>query len=217
MAGMDDAYQVSAGRPKGPWKFLVVFLVVFFLIAAFLYAIDFVPETPSAAAQGVDGAATAASVQTEQLPVETPIRIAAPAVGIDAPIENPVSTNLTTLDSDLLQGAVRYPGSGLLGENARMYIFGHQSYLPFLHNPAYKTFDGLQQLRAGDDIIVYSATAAYHYRVATVTHTTAAAGVVQLGAGARTLTLSTCDAFGSTSDRWEVVADFVSRTALNNG
>ncbi|MDE2079493.1 MAG: sortase [Patescibacteria group bacterium] len=211
-----DLSQQNEGSPKhvGPWKFLAVFLVIFFLISAFLYAIDFVPDVP-ASQQALTNTTTPATA-VGQWPTESPVRIVASAVGIDAPIENPTSTNLTTLDNELLQGAVRYPGSGLLGENARMYIFGHQSYLPFLHNPAYKTFDGLQQLRAGDDITVFSATAAYHYRVATVTHTTAAAGVVQLGTGARTLTLSTCDAFGSTSDRWEVVAEFVSRTPLTN-
>src|SRR6185295_12336356 len=109
---------------------------------------------------------------------------------------------------------VRYPDSALLGENARMYIFGHQSYLPVVHNQAFKAFNGLQKLKVGDEITVYSASALYHYRVSTVKHVTADQGVIELGSGDRTLTLSTCDSFGTKSDRYIVTAQFVSREAL---
>ena len=214
---MIERWHTGNGTTHSPWKFLAVFLLVFFLFSVFLYAIDLVPDAPTTT-QGLADTTTPATPlpQAGQWPIEVPTRIVAPAVGIDAAVENPTSTNVQTLDNTLLQGAVRYPGSGLLGENARMYIFGHQSYLPIVRNHAYQSFNGLQKLTAGDEIIVYSATAAYHYRVVSLAHTTAAAGVVALGTGARTLTLSTCDVFGSTSDRWEVVAEFVSRTPLTN-
>jgi LPXTG-site transpeptidase (sortase) family protein len=206
----------TSGTPR-PWKFIGVFFLVFFLIAIFLYAIDFVPEPVGGSAQQGIAEATAAPVEahvdTSGLE-ETPVRIEAPAVGINTIVGNPTSTNAETLDGALLQGAVRYPDSGLLGENARMYIFGHQSYLPVVHNQAFKAFNGLQNLKLGDEVIVYSATAMYTYRVSSVTHTTADAGEVALGSGDRTLTLSTCDSFGTKSDRYVVTAAFVSRTVL---
>ena len=198
-----------------PWKFIGIFFLVFFLIAAFLYIGDFVPESGSSGVSLADATATSAFAQgtdTKAYPIEEPIRIAAPSVGLDTPVGNPTSMNTATLDNALLSGAVRYPGSALLGENARMYIFGHQSYLPIVHKQAFKAFNGLQKRKEGDEIIVYSATALYHYRVSSVTHTTADVGTVELGSGSRTLTLSTCDSFGTKSDRYIVTAEFVSRT-----
>jgi LPXTG-site transpeptidase (sortase) family protein len=216
---MGEKRDIRNGKPR-PWKFIGVFFLVFFLIAVFLYAIDFVPEAPGSEAPdtvaqtAVTPVATRQETLSQTYPSELPVRITAPSVGIDAPVGNPSSLNTEVLDGALARGAVRYPESGLLGENARMYIFGHQSGLPIVHNQAYKTFNNLQDLKVGDEIMVYSATAIYRYRVASVTQTTAAAGVVALGSGARTLTLSTCDSFGTKSDRFVVTAEFLSRQAL---
>ena len=212
----EESFPRTSSR-KTAWKFVAVFLVVFFLFAVLLYAIDFVPEAPgskAAAAQNTTPVAEASD--TREYPAELPVRIVAPSVGIDTPVVNPVSTDVNVLNDALMSGATRYPQSALLGEDARMYIFGHQSHLPVVHNQAFKAFANLQNLKAGDDIIVYSDTAAYHYRVSTVTHTTADAGEVELGAGDRTLTLSTCDSFGTKSDRIIVTASFVSRNLLTN-
>jgi LPXTG-site transpeptidase (sortase) family protein len=193
----------------------VAFFVVFFLFCVFLFVIDFVPESPGSTLPGSSSdisQATAGSQQ--QYPEENPVRIQAPAVGIDALVNDPSSTDVNVLDNSLSSGAVHYPASGLLGDTSRMYIFGHQSYLPIVHNQAYKTFNGLQNLKIGDEIIVYSATAAYHYRVFSVQQVTAAAGTVSLGGNDRMLTLSTCDSFGTKEDRYEVEAQFVSRSLL---
>lgn len=207
-----------------PWEFLVVFLVVFFLFAVFLFAIDFVPESPKGnatpasatnAGLGTSAIAQAAAQMGKQLP-EAPVRIEAPAVGINTPIGNPTSTAVSVLDNALLSGAVRYPDSALLGQNAPLYLFGHQSYLPVVHNQAYKAFNGLQKLKPGDDIVVYSASAAYHYTVRSVERVKADTALVDLSAGARTLVLTTCDSFGTKSDRYEVTADFASRSLLTN-
>jgi len=200
------------------WKFLGVFLVVFFIFAVFLYVIDFVPEAPKQTAQSERSTSSTDALPivnaVQELPAEDPVRIVAPTVGIDTAVGNPISVSNEVLDNALLKGAVRYPDSALLGENARMYIFGHQSYLPVVHNQAFKAFNGLQKLKVGDEITVYSASALYHYRVSTVKHVTADQGVIELGSGDRTLTLSTCDSFGTKSDRYIVTAQFVSREAL---
>ena len=152
-----------------PWEFLVAFLVVFFLFCVILFTVDFVPESPGStlpsSSSGDIAETLAPAGPQQQYPIENPVRIQAPAVGIDALINNPSSTDANVLDNALLSGAVRYPDSGLLGSTSRMYIFGHQSYLPVVHNQAFKTFNGLQNLKVGDEIIVYSSTAAYHYHV----------------------------------------------------
>jgi sortase (surface protein transpeptidase) len=57
---------------------------------------------------------------------ESPTRIVISKIGVDATISNPSTTNVTTLDEYLKLGAVRYPGSGLLGVG-NMFIFGHST------------------------------------------------------------------------------------------
>lgn len=212
-------YDRSTTRKTGPWKFLLVFLVVFFLIAAILFLVDFVPEAPKVSDNGTavaEAAGTdAPSLMANEHP-EVPVRVSIPAVGINTLVSNPVASDVNALDNALLSGAVRYPESGLLGENARMYIFGHQSYLPVVHNQAFKAFNGLQNLKTGDEITVYSSDAAYHYRVSTVTLTTSDAGQIELGEGSRMLTLSTCDSFGTKSDRYVVTANFISEEPLTS-
>lgn len=206
-----------------PWKFLIAFLVVFFLFAVFLFAIDFVPESPkgtgaSGSSQGiVPGLGTTAEASVGELqkfPAEQPVRVQAASVGINTLVVNPASTDINVLDSALLKGAVRYPESALLGEVAPMYLFGHQSYLPVVRNQAFKAFNGLQKLKTGDDIVVYSMSAAYRYRVRSIELVKAEEALIDLSVGTRTLVLTTCDSFGTPSDRYVVKADFVSRTPL---
>jgi LPXTG-site transpeptidase (sortase) family protein len=94
-----------------------------------------------------------------------------------------------------------------------VYLFGHQSYLPVVHNHAFKAFNDLQKLKAGDVITVSSGTSEYTYAVRSVTLTTAADGVVALESGSRTLVLSTCNSFSKDhEERYIVIADFITKT-----
>src|SRR6185369_15932129 len=107
-----------------PLEFVAVFLGIFFLAALLLSIVDFVPDAPSQSADtSVSDTQTALATSTVSngavYPIEEPTRIKIPAVGIDTAVINPSSTNTDTLDNALLSGAVHYPGSGLLGENAR--------------------------------------------------------------------------------------------------
>jgi LPXTG-site transpeptidase (sortase) family protein len=97
-----------------------------------------------------------------------------------------------------------------------MVLFGHSSYLPVVHNLAYKTFDGIQNLTAGKVVTVYSADTAYTYRVRTVTKESATTAGIPLQVSGRVLTLSTCDSFGEKTDRFVVVADFVDSYSISN-
>ncbi len=224
-----------------PWEFLVIFLVVFFVVSVFLFAIDFVPESPSSAdtsniaqaatvtlsasaplsaktSSNSNGTAAAAvSTASAHLAGNAPLRVTIPKVGIDTPVNNPNTTSVSGLDNALLKGAVRYPDSALLGEVAPMFIFGHQSYLPVVHNQAFKAFNGLQNVRVGDDVIVSSATTNYHYRVTSIDYVDTEDGEVEIGGGTQTLTLVTCDSFGKQkTKRYVVVAAFTFEEPITN-
>lgn len=184
---------------------------VFFVTTAFLYVIDFVPEQPRALAAPHTDTSEAAE---DTVVAELPTRIAIPKIGVDAPIENPSSATIEALDEALLAGAVRYPGSALLGENAPVFLFGHQSYLPVVRNPAYKAFNDLQKLSQGDVITVYSDTARYEYTVMSVSLARAEDVLIPLTPGAKTLALSTCNSFGDPGERYVVNATFTKRIPL---
>ena len=196
-------------------RFLGMFFLVFFLSSVFLFAIDFVPERPE-----VNVAAVAESQQmeepeqdepTEHFPVEKPVRIAIETIGVDTPVVNPVSIDIQALDDALHSGAVRYPGSAQLGENATMFLFGHQSGLPVVRNQAFKAFNNLQELEDGDVIRVYSETAIYEYTVDSVSLVRAESALIPLTEGERTLVLSTCNSFGDPGERYVVTATFSNR------
>lgn len=212
---MDEAENISAIHhvTKKPWGFLTVFLAVFFLFSTFLFIIDFVPEPITVTNDSTNTANVLSAV--ENYPSETPVRIVAKKVGLDTVIQNPESTDIKVLDDALFKGAVRYPKSAFLGENATMYLFGHQSGLPVVKNQAFKAFNGIQNLEIGDEITVYSDTAVYTYLVTSVEMVDAKEALIPLESGQRKLTLSTCNSFGEKSDRIVVNADFVSRVEMS--
>ncbi len=79
-----------------------------------------------------------------------------------------------------------------------------------MHNQAYKTFDGIQNLKQGDVITVYSSDTAYTYSVRTVEKMSAASNEgIALNVAGKVLTLSTCNSFATKDDRFVVTADFV--------
>lgn len=213
-----------------PWEFLAVFLASFFVLSTVFFALDFYPEAPKVVADAAETVPTepnvtiavtdvphvaGASVARETvLPVGSPVRIRIPSVGIDTPIQNPASSDIKDLDYALLSGAVRYPGSALLGQDSRMFVFGHQSGLPVVRNQAFKAFNNLQNVKVGQEIEVYSADSVYRYRVISVEHASVDTGIVELGGNDRMLILSTCDSFGKKTDRNVVKAEFVSQQLI---
>lgn len=188
---------------RSHWIFAGIFLFVFFISSTLLVLIDFVPE-PKNETKTVREAAPPHGV------VEAPVRIVIPSIGVDTSIENPTSVSLSDLDDALLRGAVRYPGSALLGEEAPMFLFGHQSYLPVVRNQAFKAFNDLQKLDAGDEIMVYGDSGVYTYRVDSLERVEAAEALIPLTPGTRSLTLSTCNSFGDPGERYVISASFVS-------
>lgn len=205
------------------WSFLAVFLVAFFGSFSLLLSVGFVPNAalPADADVAVESANSRAS---EISPLvadggtgatalsrngELPVSVKIPAINLSAEIANPTTTVVSALDTALLRGAVRYPTSARLGEEGNVVLFAHSSYLPVVNNQAYKTFDGIQNLKAGDRITVYSPSVAYTYAVRGVERENISSAAIPLSVAGRVLTLSTCDSFGKKSDRFIVTADFV--------
>ncbi len=202
------------------WGFLGLFCVLFFAMVFVLAQFDLLPEIKSVSgtSQAVLSASPhiATSARTP-LRVELPINVAIPTLKLATSIENPNTTDIAALDSLLLKGVVRYPTSAKLGETGNVVLFGHSSYLPIVKNQAYKTFNGIQKLVAGDTIVVSSSGTSYTYRVRSVAKENADDNsAIPLVTVEKILTLVTCDSFGAKTDRFVVVADFVESHSVSN-
>jgi LPXTG-site transpeptidase (sortase) family protein len=188
-----------------PISFSVVFGILFFLTVTFLGVVDALPEASKAQA-------TIPAVKTKAIETSTPenpVEIKIPSLSLNVHIKNPTSTNVEVLDEALSSGAVRYPTSAKLGVSGTVLLFGHSSYLPVVHNQAYKAFKGIQTLPKGATISVYSATKEYRYSVTNVRVANANDDVIELRADGKYLTLVTCDSFTTKSSRFVVEAKFV--------
>ena len=204
---------LRAGREayERKWRFLSLAAFVFFGSVFILWKSDLLPDRPLARAVSPASVTSLAPISG----IEEPTKIAIPAIGLSASIANPTTTGIEVLDGLLLKGAVRYPTSAKLNETGNVVLFGHSSYLPIVGNQAYKTFDGIQKLVAGEVITVYATDAVYTYRVRSVSKESAASDAgIPLAVTGRVLTLVTCNSFATKSDRFIVIADLVGSRAM---
>lgn len=201
--------QNGRNRTVKAWTYLVVSFVVFGATVLVLSSFDLLPDTEKAGTAAPT--LTAAQQQAEaQGAVVLPETVTIPKLDLTATVANPTTTNADVLDKDLLYGAVRYPTSGTLGAAGQnVVLFGHSSYLPVVHNQAYKTFDGIQNLAHGDQILVTGAGKTYVYEVETVAQANAQEDGIPLQVEGSKLTLVTCDSFATKSDRFVVIAHLV--------
>ncbi len=145
---------------------------------------------------------------------ETPQRVSIPKLGVSVVVKNPISTDVAILDAALMEGAVRYPTSGLLGESKNVFLFGHSAYSRVIKNRAYHTFDGVEKLAEGDEVYVDSIDARYVYKVVRVSFLKDSEAYIDLESDVRMLTLATCNAFGAKDDRVVVQARFIKKMAI---
>jgi LPXTG-site transpeptidase (sortase) family protein len=193
--------------------FTLVTAGIFMVLTLTLLAIDVYPEP----VRSVPTTQTPVISPTQdEVPVvvavetATPTRIVIESIGVDTTITSPESADVGVLDRALQSGAVRYPGSGLLGQSANMLIFGHSSYLPVVHNKAYQAFNELGKVTQGERITVYSDAHQYTYEVTSVRMAKAEDVSVDFTSRVPTLTLATCNTFGAKEDRWVVIATLIS-------
>lgn len=189
-------------------SFALTFVFLFALTYAFLGAVDALPNPPGTTSNGQSGVEEDIAPDTREYPVRVVIKDAS----IDTRIITPASTDTDVLNAALDQAAVHYPSSALLGMEGTVLLLGHSSHLPIVHNQAFKAFNGIEKLKNGQVISVYSDTTEYRYKVTGVRFARAVAesegDVIELPAVGKHLTLVTCDNFGVKADRWVVTADF---------
>jgi len=197
-------------------SFFGVFAFIFLTSVVMLGKADLLPNASPTSVRADSDAVLTEGVRPAAAVSELPTKIEISAIGLSASIANPTTTDIEVLDQKLLAGAVRYPTSAKLGEKGNVVLFGHSSYLPVVGNQAYKTFNGIQKLSAGDIVTVSSSGTAYTYRVRDVVKESAAGNAgIELAVSGRVLTLATCNSFGKKTDRFVVTADFVESHAIS--
>ncbi len=186
-------------------SYAMSFIAMFMFTFVFLASVDALPNSASASAE----VSNTTQETTVSGAAQLPVRIVAEDINLDVKVSNPNSVDVDVLDQSLLSGAARYPTSAKLGEDGTVLIFGHSSYLPIVHNQAYKAFDGIQNLKTNAIVSVYSASTEYRYKVVGVELADATQDVVKLSSKGKHLTLVTCDSFAKKTNRFVVTLDFV--------
>jgi LPXTG-site transpeptidase (sortase) family protein len=212
---------------QNKFSFLVMFFFVFTGTFSLLYALDFYPEPIKNEVKAVVSATTTAVAETEvvtkepiaepELPVGNdtlPNSITIDALDKTVTVLNPSSNTVAALDAALLKGVIRHPDSATFGEEGNMFILGHSSYLPTVHNRNFQALNGIQNLKWGDTIRLRSTDTEYVYKVEKTYKVKASGFTVPVAGKGKTLTLATCNSFGSTDDRFIVEATLIKTVAL---
>ncbi len=195
------------------YAFFGVFMVIITLTYGVLYAADFYPEltvatsTPAVVAPTTTTPVAPAPQASEKSAASVdplPVRLIIDKLDRDVRILNPKDDSVEALDAALLEGIVRHPDSATFTKTGTMFLLGHSSYLPTVHNKAFQALNGIQKLEWGDEIRVQSDTTEYVYRVQKVYEVKASAASAEMQWEKATIILVTCNSFGSKDDRFVV-------------
>lgn len=89
-----------------------------------------------------------------------------PALNISAPIVSDVDgTNQKAYDKALENGVGQLKGSSKPGEGSNIFIFGHSSYYLWAPGEYKNVFSNLNELKNGDEIIIWFNQKEYKYEV----------------------------------------------------
>ena len=205
------------------FAFFGVFVITLAATYGVLAAVDFLPEPRddqeeiwlnvergSEIEESAQDDVSAATKVADPLPV----RIIIDELDTDVTVLNPESRKIVDLDAALQDGVVRHPDSADFSDEGHMFLFGHSSYLPTVHNRNYQAFNGIQKLTWGDLVRVQSNDTEYVYRVVDTYEAKASQAEVVLDHSEAQLTLATCNSFGSIDDRFVVEAELISSSPL---
>lgn len=187
-------------------------LTVFFLLFGVLNLVGFVPEPKENTEKIVSGVQVVSASEISNI---SPQRVIIDALDVDSTIVAPASRDIKVMDDALRDGVVHYPGSGLLSNDGTMFLFGHSSSLPVIYNEMYKVFNDLSKLESGNTIRIQGGGVENVYRVTSVSLVDSEDALVDLSGKDKSLIISTCNSFGSKSERFVVKADFVGSYVLN--
>ncbi len=208
------------------FHFLAAFFCIFTLSYGILYALDFYPEpittdvvdeteaTTTVEEQNTEAPAPVAPVATIDPADTLPLSLTIDALDRTVKVLNPASNSVEALDAALLNGVIRHPDSATFAEEGNMFIMGHSSYLPTVHNRNFQAFNGIQNLKFGDTITIESKNLVYTYQVEKTYKAKASGYTVPIAGKGKKLTLVTCNSFGSTEDRYVVEATLISTKKL---
>jgi LPXTG-site transpeptidase (sortase) family protein len=157
---------------------------------------------------------TVAPATFELAPYEN--RIIIPRIGKNIPLVDVTVDHGASFETmhevfmeELRKGVVRYPGTAEPGQIGNAFIFGHSSNFPWVKSKYNDVFALIDQLKKGDEIIVYYYQKKYVYRV--TDHAEVKPGDVKaLNSRDKTkkeLSLMTCWPVGTTLDRLIVFAE----------
>ncbi|HEU4677229.1 MAG TPA: sortase [Candidatus Paceibacterota bacterium] len=202
---------------------VVFFFVLVGIIAVtygLLYLIDFIPEKPGtndAAKEALTKPATTTPAEPAPVAVDPyPVSITFDSLDKELTIQNPTSDDVSVLDTALLSGVVRHPDSADFEHTGTIFLLGHSSYLPVVHNKNFQAFNGIQKLKWGDTIRLRSKDTEYVYAVDRVYEAKASSAEVPIAHGVAKLTLATCNSFATKDDRFIVEASLVSSKPLRS-
>lgn len=197
---------LKAVYKKGKLSFALQVLAIFVATFAILFIFGLVPDEFKKNSFSVKKLSTNDVVNAVEKRT-LPDHISIPSIGVDSIVERPSTPNVEVLDESLKKGAVYYPGSGSI-EKGNMFLFGHSTGFKVVNNQAYKTFNNLDKLTKGEEILVESDGKTYVYIVDNVKLVDENEALVELNTNERKLTLSTCNTFGLKQERWVVEAYF---------
>ena len=195
---------------KALWKshgkeLILVFFCILFLSIVVLFFFNAVPTELELSPSVSPGKGIPVK---DNLKAILPNHIKIPKIGVDVSVSNPESDSIDILDEYLKKGSVHYPGSGSLA-GGNMFLFAHSTGFKVVQNQAYKAFNNLKNLSAGDSVFVSGEDGKiYVYKVSTVKLATDKDVLVTFDRKDRMITLSTCNTFGQKAERYVVEAYF---------
>lgn len=241
---LDHDYAPYASKLEQRVVFFFVAVGIVSLTYGIFFLIDFLPEKPTPEMTETEEISTTASTTTvATLPILEETSTASSTfskgdtrvtegagVPVDAlPISiifdtldhkevkilNPDSDSAQVLDEALLSGVVRHPGSADFENIGTIFLLGHSSYLPVVHNKNFQAFNGIQKLVFGDTIRLRSLDTEYVYSVDRVYQAKASSAEVPIQQTVAKLILATCNSFATKDDRYIVEATLVESHSIN--
>jgi LPXTG-site transpeptidase (sortase) family protein len=133
-----------------------------------------------------------------------------PNIHVAAPIVWPKSTDEPTINAELLNGVVHYPGTAEPGQKGNVFLTGHSSFYWWVNTDYRTVFTLIPRLIPGDQIVVYNKGIRYEYRITQAFEVSPNQTEVLNPTPDPVITLSTCVPIGTSYRRHIVRAVQVS-------
>ncbi len=200
---------VYASKLEQRVVFFFVCMGVISITYGALFVFDFLPEKPETSPEANAVTVATTTEQVREVAEPLPIKIVIDALDREVTVLNPQTSDVATLDAELLKGVVRHPDSADFKNTGTIFLLGHSSYLPNVKNKNFQAFNGIQKLSWGDTIRLESGDTEYVYSVDRVYEAKASTAEVPLQFETAKLVLATCNSFGSKDDRYIVEATLI--------